>query len=205
MRPHHKYTGVPKFLRGHHRRGKSVDSLDISARKKDYQNPDWLKRHLLLNWRPLSEIAKDLGVHEQTLRVYMSEGGITLNSLAEEKARSLNNALVFLPGCKAVSKVSSFDCSFHEDKVWVGHNAYYTTIRKVFVSGIGLGYLSNPIKGHWLHGRVTFRPFKDHYRLVDLVPTKIWLPRSLLTILGEEKMVDDIKRLYGDIDILWRE
>lgn len=218
-KPHHKYEGLPRFLPGHQNRGKKVKRKKIvesnpQDRKKKYQNGFWVGEQIKKRWISTDKLAKECGVHAHTLQRYMSEVGITLNNLAEEKARALEDEkdlyIIFFPGTKNQTKTIEAECTLLEGKsygslVFDAKNEdtqiYYPIVRKVFVEGVGLGYLSKNYNPVVAKANVRLKKMGSKYKVELIKPTTVKAYKSIK--MDQQEYILKLKEHFGNVEVVW--
>lgn len=204
VKSHWKYSDYPgkvRYAAGHNPRG-TVDEVNPKVRSKLYQNPEYLKKRLKDEWKGVDAIAEEFGVTAQTIRKYMREGGITLNGLAGEIARNLDESMiVFMPGAKVQEGPVEIRCQL--SRSYRDDGSYYPRVKKVMVQGIGLGYVGGTgwsdrwsiVKGVLRRG--TAIDSAQAWRVEGLTVEEIVLDKELVSSLDKEKLYD----YFGDVKV----
>lgn len=215
---HHKYTGIPEYLHGHNtkknkreRRKQRIEELNPWDRPKNYQNGYWVADQVRERWVPLKKIADEVGVGVHTMQKYLSEVGITLNRITEEKARSFedldDNYIIFLPGVRDDFQKIKRTATFFETKSWVDEDSYYPVVRKIFVEDFGLGYASKPLNSVILKADLELEQERDaKYKIKTITPKTVKADRGLQKEMGieEYQYVDMLIEWFGEgIEVVW--
>lgn len=175
-----------------------------AQREKPWHDGLWIRDRLLRDWTSLESLALELSVSVGTLRTYLAEAGVTLNGLAEQKARRYaSRTLVFLPGAKPNFVEKTVQARPLETRHYT-EDGYYPVIRKIFVKGVGLGYMSEPYPAGWAEMDLTLRE-KEHnvYDVIRTDVTILKVPKTALLYENENDLTRSIKRRMGPVKIEW--
>lgn len=229
VKPHMKYSGIPKYLRGHNpKKGlnnkKIISDLNFEDRKKKYQDPRYLRKKILNDWMSDEDISKSLPKHQPaspwTIKKYRKEFDISYNQLIYEKLKKYNEPiLIIMPGSKPF-KTNKIEITRrfvkHIDETWKNNEELFTYSIEDFViknHGRGVINIGNKFE-YWNKLILTIKPTKTKniYNIINFKLSEIYAHKEMRMAFPElskiqcETMILNANKdyIFDKTKVIWR-